>query len=150
MDGFNTKDCAWSNVTITCLGRKITGLRGFESKKSIEKEHVYAAGDEPVDIQTGNKKYEGNLKILKYELDLLNAAARKAGFIDVSEVPHPAINIMIEFKKDIASSNEIISVVGVAFTEINVAGEQNSKMMEVTLPFLAMRITPLSKTAGLV
>lgn len=145
---FNTKDCAWSNITITLLGTKITGLRGFSFKKTVEKEHVYAAGDEPVDIQTGNKAYAGSLKMLKYELDKLNAAAQKAGFVDITEVPHTAITIMTEFKKTIASSNEVLSTVGAAFTEIDVKGEQNSKFMEVDLPFIAMRITPISKSAG--
>ncbi|MBT1702958.1 hypothetical protein [Chryseosolibacter indicus] len=143
---FNTKDCAWHNITLTLLGRKITGLRGFSFKKSIEKEHVYAAGQEPVDIQEGNKKYEGNLKMLKYELDLLNRAAQKAGFVDITEVPHTAISAIVEYKKTVTSTNEIITGVGMAFTEMDYKGEQNAKYMEVDLPFLAMRIIPISKS----
>lgn len=142
---FNTKDCAWSQITLTLLGRKITGLRGFEVKKSIEKEHVYASGNEPVDIQEGNKKYEGNLKILKYEVDLLNDAALVAGFADVTEVPHTLISCTVEFKKNLVDKIRIISVPGVAFTELSIAMEQNAKMTEVTLPFLAMRILHLGK-----
>lgn len=143
---FNTKDCAWSNVTITLLGRKIVGLRGFSAKKTVEKEHVYASGDEPMDIQSGNKKYEGSYKVLKYELDLLNKAAQDAGFADITEVPHTAITSTIEYKKTITSSNEVLNVLGIAFTEVDYKGEQNAKMMEVDLPFLAMRIIPVSKS----
>lgn len=145
---FSTKDCAWSNITITLLGRKITGLRGFEFKKSIEKEHVYAAGDEPVDITSGNKKYEGNLKMLKYETDLLNEAALAAGFADITEVPHTLIAITCEFKKTATTPIKIVAVPGVAFTEINLAMEQNAKMTEITLPFLAMRIQYIAKPLG--
>jgi hypothetical protein len=144
---FNTKDCAWHNITITLLGRKIVGLRGFSFKKSIEKEHVYAAGQEPIDIQEGNKKYEGSLKMLKYELDLLNQAALAAGFTDITEVPHTAITATVEYKKTITSTNETVTAVGLAFTETDYKGEQNAKFMEVDLPFLAMRITPISKSA---
>jgi hypothetical protein len=137
---FNTKECAWSNITLTILGRKLTGLRGFEVKKTVEKEHVYASSDEPVDIQSGNKKYEGSFKMLKYELDMMNDAAQVAGYSDVTEVPHTLITANIEFKKNLADKIRIISVPGVAFTELTVAMEQNAKMTEVTLPYLAMRI----------
>lgn len=142
---FSTKDCAWSNVTITILGRKLTGLRGFEVKKTVEKEHVYASGDEPVDIQSGNKAYSGNFKTLKYELDLMNDAAQAAGFADVTEVPHTLIAANIEFKKNLVDKIRIISVPGVSFTELTVAMEQNAKMTEVTLPYLAMRVLHLPR-----
>lgn len=142
---FSTKDTAWSNVTLTLLGRKITGLRGFEVKKSVEKEHVYASGNEPVDINTGNKKYEGNIRLLKYEVDQLNQAALIAGFADILEVPHTLITCTIDFKKSLSDATQIIVVPGLAFTELSVTMEQNAKMTEVTLPFLAMRIQHISK-----
>lgn len=142
---FNTKDCAWSNVSITLLGRRLAGLRGFELKKTVEKEHVYASGDEPVDIQSGNKKYEGNLKLLKYEVDLMNDAALTAGFADILEVPHTLITCTVEYKKLPTDKTRLIVVPGMAFTELSVAMEQNAKMTEVTIPFLSMRIQHLSK-----
>jgi hypothetical protein len=142
---FSTKDCAWSNVTLTLLGRKITGLRGFEVKKTVEKEHIYAAGNEPVDINTGNKKYEGSLKLLKYEVDALNAAALVAGFNDILEVPHTLITCTIDFKKSLTDKTQLIVVPGIAFTELATKMEQNAKMTEVDLPFIAMRVEHLSK-----
>lgn len=125
---------------MTLLGRRLTGLRGFEFKKTVEKEHVYASGNEPVDIQDGNKKYEGNLKVLKHELDKMNDAALAAGFADITEVPHTLITITCEFKKLISTERRVISAPGVSFSEMGIAMEQNAKMTEVTLPFLAMRI----------
>lgn len=145
MDTFKTQDCAWSNIKLTLLGRTLTGLRGFETKKSIEKEHVYASGDEPVDIQSGNKKYEGSLKLLKYEVDLLNEAALNAGFADITEVPHTLITSTIEFKKELLGTIRTIAIIGIAFTELPSNMEQNAKMNEVTLPFIAMRIQHLKK-----
>lgn len=142
---FKTQDCAWSNIKITLLGRTLTGLRGFETKKTIEKEHVYAAGDEPVDIQSGNKKYEGSLKLLKFEVDLLNDAALIAGFADITEVPHTLITATIEFKKELIGTIRTIAVLGISFTELPTAMEQGAKMNEVTLPFIAMRVQHLSK-----
>jgi len=145
MEVFNTKDCAWANVTVTLLGSRITGLRGFEVKKTVEKEHVYAAGSEPVDINEGNKKYEGSFKLLKYEVDRLNDAALAAGYADITEVPHTLISATIEFKKQLADKIRIVAVPGLAFTEMSIGMEQNAKMTEVNLPFLAMRIQHLSK-----
>ena len=140
MDVFSTKECAWQNTSLTVLGRKVTGLRGFEFKKSVEKEHLYAAGSEPIDIQDGNKKYEGNIKLLKYEVDLLNDAALAAGFTDITEVPHEAILITTEYKKVITDKARKVIAAGVGFTEMGFAMEQNAKMTEVTLPFIAIKI----------
>jgi hypothetical protein len=135
-------------VTLTLLGRKITGIRGFEFKKSIEKEHLYGAGSEPLDIQEGNKKYEGNVKLLKYEVDLLNDAAINAGFEDITEVPHTLIAITCQYKKLTTDSTRTISCLGLGFTELSAAMEQNAKMTEVTLPFISMKISHVSKAPG--
>ena len=69
--GFSTTECAWSQTSIKMLGRTIIGIRGFEFEKTIDDEYIYGAGDEPLDITSGNKSYPGSIKLLKYELDLL-------------------------------------------------------------------------------
>jgi hypothetical protein len=145
MDSFKTQDCAWSNISLTLLGRKLTGLRGFEVEKDVEKEYIYASGSEPVDIQVGNKKYPGSFKLLKFEVDLLNDAALQAGFADITEVPHTLITATIEFKKELIGTIRTISILGIAFTNLKFAMEQNAKMHEVTLTFMAMRLQPLKK-----
>jgi hypothetical protein len=139
---FTTKECAWSNTKLTVLSRTIIGARGFEFNKEIEKEHLYAAGSDPIDIQSGNKKPDGNIKILKFELDLLNDAAQAdaAGYEDITEVPHPLILITCQYKKNLTDPIRTIVATGVAFTKMAVAMEQNAKMTEVTLPFICMRI----------
>lgn len=136
----SSKDCAWSHVSLTVLSRRLTGLRGFEVKKTVEKEHLYASGDEPVDIQPGNKAYTGSFKVLKYEVDLMNDAAQLAGFADITEVPHELITGTIQYKKQLSDKIRTISIIGVAVTELSVGMEQNSKQSEVTLPWLAMRV----------
>lgn len=145
---FSTKECAWSQVNMTVLGRKFTGLRGFEVKMSIEKEHLYASGSIPVDIQDGNEKSEGNFKMLKYEVDLLNEAALKAGYRNILKVPHTLILATIEYKKSITDPIKLIVVSGIGFTELSFAMEQGAKMTEVTMPFLAIDVQHLSKGGG--
>jgi hypothetical protein len=138
---FDTSECAWSHTSIKLLGKTLTGVRGFSFKKGVEKEHLYAAGSDPIDIQSGNKKPEGNLKVLKYELDALNDAAQAAGFEDITDVPHTLIMITCAYKKRSTDPMRIIEAQGVAFTETEVAMEQNAKMTEVSLPFISMKNT---------
>lgn len=137
---FSTNDCDWSRVTVNFLNRKITGLRGFEFKKTVEKEAIYASGIEPVDIRVGNKKYEGNLKVLKYEVDKMNEAARAAAFEDITDVPPELISVTVEFKKSATSKIRKVLGFGISITELSYAMEQGAKMMEVTLPFQALKI----------
>lgn len=137
---FTTKECAWAQTSLKMLGRTITGLRAFEFRKAKEKEHLFAAGAKPIDIQEGNVTPTGSITLLKYEVDQLNEAARLAGFADITEVPHTAISIVCTFKKTAASKTESVRVVGVAFSEIPVGMQQNAKMTEVAMPFLAMDV----------
>lgn len=140
MPTFSTKECAWAHVSVTLLGRTIVGLRGFEFKKTVEKEHLYAAGDMPIDIQSGNQKFEGHLKLLKFEVDMLNDAAANANYSDILDVPHDLIVITCDFKKRDTDPTRTITASGIAFNELTLTMEQNAKMTEVTLPFLAMNI----------
>jgi hypothetical protein len=138
---FTTEECAWSQTSVRILGSTIKGLRGFSFKKGIEKEHLYAAGDDPIDIQSGNKKPEGSLKVLKYEFDKLNDAAQAAGYQDITEVPHELILITCAYKKKATDPMRVCEAAGVGFMEYEVAMEQNAKMTEISLPFLAIKVT---------
>jgi hypothetical protein len=142
---FSTKDCAWSKIKLTLLARTVVGLRGFEAKKTVEKEHVYGSGPDPIDIQDGNKKYECSFTLLKYEVDQMNDAAVLAGYEDITEVPHTLIGATIEYKKNLTDKIRVTSIAGIAFTELPEGMKQNDKMHEITLPALAMKITRFPK-----
>lgn len=135
-----SSECAWKHAELSVLGRVIKGLRGFEFKKTVEKEPLYGSGQHAIDIQEGNIKCEGNIKILGFELDALNRAALLAGFSDITEVPHEAIILQASFKKNAYDPKTTVQAMGVSFTELTHAMEQNAKMREVTLPFIAMDI----------
>lgn len=135
-----TSECAWSHFELKVLTRVAKGLRGFSFKKTVEKEHLYGAGDEPIDIMNGNKKYEGNVKLLGFEVDALNKAATTAGYGDITEVPHEAIVITCSFKRRITDPISSYTATGVAFTENGIDLEQNAKHREITLPYIAMNI----------
>lgn len=133
-----TQECAWHNFEVKILNRNIKGLRGFESKKTKDAEHLYGAGDEPIDITTSNKKYEGNIKVLGFEADAMNKAAQDAGYDDITEVPHELIIISISFKRRKTDKRKTYISTGVQFTEDGVSLDQGAKHREITLPFLSM------------
>lgn len=122
------------------LGRTLSGLRGFEFDYDVEKEHVFGAGSKPIDIQSGEEKPTGNIKVMKYEFDQLQDAAIAAGYTSILHVPHEAITITCVFKKRPTDKTRTITAVGVAFQKWTVGMEANAKMAEITLPFLAMDI----------
>lgn len=122
------------------MGRKISGLRGWEYKKTVEKEPLYGAGQHAIDIQSGNIKCEGNFKLLGFEVDALNKEAKAAGYDDISEVPHELITSTIKFQKTKADPVTIVNISGISITEVGGAMEQGAKMRETTLPWIAMNI----------
>lgn len=136
----NTKECAWSQVKVTVLGRTLVGIRGFEYKKSVTKEAIYGAGRKPIDIQEGNESFDGNLKLLKYEVDMLNDAAFDAGYGDLLGIPHNLVTISLSYKKKATDPMRTATAVGVAFTELPHSMDQAATMMEVSVPFVAMDI----------
>lgn len=138
-----SSECAWKHAELSILGRVIKGLRGFEFKKTVEKEPIYGSGQHALDIQEGNIQCEGNIKLLGFELDALNRAALLAGFSDITEVPHEAVILQASFKKNASDPKTTVQAMGVSFTELAHAMEQNAKMREVTLPFVAMDIITL-------
>lgn len=133
-----SSECAWANFEVQILNRRIKGLRGFESKKTVEAEHLYGSGMEPIDITKGNIKYEGNIKILGFEADAMNKAAQDAGYDDITEVPHELIIITISFKRRLTDKLKSIVTSGVQFTEDALSMEQGAKNREITLPYIAM------------
>lgn len=133
-----SSECAWFHVEVMMLGRVFKGLRGFSYKKTVDKEHLYGSGNEPIDISTGNKKYEGDLKMLGFERDAMKRTAQAAGYSDLTEVPHEAIVLTFKYKKTKIDPVMIEIVNGAAFTEDGSSMEQGAKMREITLPYLAM------------
>lgn len=135
---FSTAECAWHHIKVKVLTRTLVGIRGFDLKKTFEKEYLYAAGNKPIDIQEGQQAYPVTLKLLKFEVDQLNDAARLAGYKDITEVPHEAVVITVSYKKKATDPARSITCPGVAFTEISAAMDTGGKMTEVSMPGLAM------------
>lgn len=135
-----TSEFAWQHTTVKLLGATLIGINGWSFNKKFDKEVLYGAGNEPIDIQEGNKSYDLNIDLKKYEVDKLNDAALAAGYEDITEVPHTAITVTTSFKKTEADKTRTIVATGVSFTSLPQGMKQGAKEMEVSLPAIAMKI----------
>lgn len=132
---FDTKEVTWANMKVVLLGKELTGIRGIKYKLTQEKEHLHGAGDEPIGIQRGKRTYEGEIKLLKFEYDILADAVKKAGGRDILDL---SAEIVVTYVKDATSTPRTDIIQGFQFKEFEKGWEQGAKFMELTLPILFM------------
>ncbi len=131
---FNSKQYSYADITLELGGRIVTGARGVKYDSKMEKELVYAKGSEPQHIQRGNLSYEGELTLLQSELETLRALGGGSVLklrLDATVVYGDPLN------GDVIVTDKIR---GLEFTEDGKEMKQGDKFMEVTLPFIALRI----------
>ena len=136
---FDSREFEYADVKVSLLGIELTGLRGNTYKKSQEKELVYGQGNDPKAIQRGQKKYEGSLMLLKSDYDILDAAARAAGYEDLVDVPGRLINITTVYDKGDGTPLATDVCQNVEFTEVEDGMKTGDKFKEVTLPYIFLR-----------
>ena len=139
MDVFDSRQFEFADISVNMLGVTLSGLRGLTYKKSQEKEGVYGAGNQPQAIQRGNKKYEGQLMLLKSDFDLLDNAAIAAGYEDITDVPYNLISITCVYERIDAGMLSTDFLIGCEFTDAEDGMKQGDKFKEVTLPFIFLR-----------
>lgn len=131
---FNTREYEWSDVTVVLAGHDVIGLRGISYNSSQEKEALYAKGNKPHGIQSGNKSYTGSIRLLQSELMELQAAAGG----DVMDI---SLDVVVAYgnpaKGDVIHTD---LVRGAQFTEVPKSLNQNDKFMEIELPFIALDV----------
>jgi hypothetical protein len=138
---FDSREYEFADIKVSMLGIELSGLRGLTYKKSQEKELVYGAGNQPKAIQRGNKKYEGTLMLLKSDYDLLNLAARSAGYEDLTDVPGRLIDVTCVYQKsDDAAQLSVDTLQNLEFTEFEDGQKQGDKFKEISLPFIFLRL----------
>ena len=131
---FNSRDYEWADVTLRLGGKDITGARGVKYTVKQEKETVYGKGNEPIAIQKGNKSYEGEITVLQSELETI----RLNGGGTVLDLQLDAVVAYGNPSNGDVMMTDVIQ--GIQFTEETHELKQNDKQMEVTLPFIALRV----------
>lgn len=132
---FDTEQYGYSDLTVQIGSRVLAGLRGVRYKESQEMEYIYGSGNKPVAIGEGNIAYEGEVKMLQNELEILIEQAPGGRLQRLKDV-----QITITYNRDEVLVTDILT--GVRFTEVEKGMEQGAKSMEVTLPimFLGLKL----------
>lgn len=131
---FNSREYEWADVTLLLGGKDITGARGVKYTIKQEKETVYGKGNEPIAIQKGNKSYEGEITVLQSELETI----RLNGGGTILNLQLDAVVAYGNPSNGDVMMTDVIQ--GIQFTEETHELKQNDKQMEVTLPFIALRV----------
>jgi hypothetical protein len=132
------KETEWADLKVAIDGKPVTGIRNVSYKETSEDEALYGAGRNPIGIQSGNKSYEGSIKLLKNEADALNAAALLLGYDSIVDVPGLVVTIAYLPKGGRLLRTDILQ--GCKIGEFANNMEQGAKMMEIELPFKFLSI----------
>lgn len=131
---FNSKEYEWADVALLMGGRDVTGIRGIKYSEKIEREAVYAKGRYPHSIQSGNVAYEGEITLLQSEYEAL-VKAGKGSVLNLS------LNAVVSYGNPANGDAMTTDMVeNLRFTEAAKELKQGDKNMEVTLPFIALRV----------
>jgi hypothetical protein len=133
------KEAEWVDFSITIGGSKPVKILGVRYKAKKEKEPIYGEGDEPLDIQSGNRSYEGQIKLRKGAVDDLNTAAQAAGADDILDV---TFDVICHYKPRGSRPPQTDILESVDVTEFEMGWDQGAKSMEVTLPIVFLKLRP--------
>ncbi|MCD6011641.1 MAG: hypothetical protein K0Q79_1503 [Flavipsychrobacter sp.] len=134
---FDSKDVEWSDLSIFVGGSQLTKIRSVKYGVKTTKTHLYAEGDSPISIQSGNRQPQGSIKVLKTAIDALNAAALSAGGRDITGL---VFDIVIVWKAQGTRPLQTDTLVGCQVSDFQKSIDQGSDKMEVELPFLFLQL----------
>jgi len=127
---FDSTEVAWRDLEVFVNGVSVGKVTAIKEMNETEVEEIYGAGDEPVDIQTGNRKYGVQATFYKSVIDNMNSAAKAAGGRDLMDIPWV---IVAGYKPTIQSPRQTRTYTNVRFQGYEVGMEQNAKSMPIAL-----------------
>ena len=132
----NTRQYEWDDISIVFLGKTISGIVAVEYGADRKKDYVYGRGNDPLSIQRGQKKYEGEITLLQSEYTELAILAKtvnpKYDITDISFDIAISYGVGAQVVRDIIRSAE--------FTEAKKGMKNEDTHMEIKLPFMALGI----------
>ena len=133
---FNSREYEWADLTFLLGGKDLTGFRGIKYSIKQEKETVYGKGNMPIAIQKGNKSIEGEITVLQSELETMRLQSGTDSILDLQ------LDGVVCYGNPANGDVLVTDVVqGIQFTEEPKELKQGDKFMEITLPFIALRVT---------
>jgi hypothetical protein len=132
---FDTRQYEWNDLTLILGGRDITGFRGVKYTEKQEKEPVWGKGNLALSHQKGNISYEGEITLLQSEYETLRAASKKGSVLDLQ------LDAVVCYGNPANGDVMITDVLqAIQFTEGAKEMKQGDKNMEITLPFIFLRL----------
>lgn len=132
----STKEVEWADISVMYGGAEIAKLTGIMYTARKEKTLLHAQGSDPISVQSGNRTYEGTLKVLKGAVDTMNAAAVAAGGNDLLDL---ATDVVVTYLPAGARAPQIDTLVGVEISEYQKGMEQGATSMPISLPFVYVK-----------
>lgn len=133
---FNSREYEWADLTFLLGGKDLTGFRGIKYSVKQEKEVVYGKGNMPIAIQKGNKSIEGEITVLQSELETMRLQSGTGSILDLQ------LDAVACYGNPANGDVLVTDVIqGIQFTEEPKELKQGDKFMEITLPFIALRVT---------
>ena len=133
---FNSREYEWADLTFLLGGKDLTGFRGIKYSIKQEKELVYGKGNMPIAIQKGNKSIEGEITVLQSELETMRLQSGTKSILDLQ------LDGVVCYGNPANGDVLVTDVIqGIQFTEEPKELKQGDKFMEITLPFIALRVS---------
>ncbi len=133
---FNSREYEWADLTFLLGGKDLTGFRGIKYSIKQEKEVVYGKGNMPIAIQKGNKSIEGEITVLQSELETMRLQSGTGSILDLQ------LDAVACYGNPANGDVLVTDVIqGIQFTEEPKELKQGDKFMEITLPFIALRVS---------
>lgn len=133
----NGREYEFADLSLGLGGRDITGFRGITYTEAIETEPVYGKGRYPHSIQRGNYSVTGQIILLQSEFETLVASSLTRSVLNLNLDANVVYGGNLE-----GGALTIITdrIIGLRFTDAGKTLNQNDKFMELTLPFVALRV----------
>lgn len=129
---------AWADIRVNILGRTLTGIIGIDYDDESDAEFYHGAGRHVVAFGNGNIKATCKIKIYKYELDALIAAAKAKGIKNIQDIDFFDIVVTYQETKDAEETTDIIR--NCKFKKVPKGAKQGDTKFEVDVDLLCSHI----------
>lgn len=129
---------AWADIRINILGRTLTGITSIDYDDEEDSQFYQGVGRHPVAFGTGNVKQSCKIKVYKYEIDALIAAAKAKGYNRIQDIDFFDIPVSYYPTKDAPAVTDIIR--NCKIKKINKSAKQGDVKLECDIELLCSHI----------
>jgi hypothetical protein len=129
----NGKEVEWADQALYINGIRVAGIKGNRHGVKTDKKHLFAEGDSPFSIQSGNREPTGTLKVEKSVVDAMNAAAVVAGGRDINDLEFDIVTV---YRAQGVRGMQRMTMAGCQTSNFEYGWDQGATEMIIDLPYL--------------